>query len=565
MASSDDLGMSEHRNALLRKFRGNGWALTYLAKSQRQVSAILGDKVGAEQQPKTAVRPNSQKPEPSPTIKYKRDWADTVLDRSYAWMPEEGAAPLWLEKATEGSDFALFQLPAPDDRWVVKHAGKILEPFKNRSEGWSELHELMQHGHLLDRTEFVARALGVSDLKRQPGNILRNAELIRTAYTRDNELLGSDTAHYSVTGARLKGVDDNDQWKTCADDASKQLRDRLDRVLNTIKRRCRRAAAVIKEAIHFKDGQFFFRDSARWMIAINEIPHDATMVLKGKNWEIIFPDLTEPLIIPDCVAIRAIARLLMCHYSACPSALLSDGELLTEFLSRPRHHKYFDAIHRNPKVQCGDASNNEVEQAICATMHFKEGWSYRADHVISEKSELHTVCGLPTARVTLRRADALEGILALLKLKQAKLFFVRQPSPRFKQIVADIEAGIKFAQKQENLLQQVQPKSEGSTPNIQKAIYRLQSDLLEMGDWTTRYDLLADHITEYVRGGIVFQYTGPYRWKVEGISATPDAMELADDHTAYKRRKVARAKRKAKARFEAICILNHLSQGATAG
>jgi hypothetical protein len=245
--------------------------------------------------------------------------------------------------------------------------------------------------------------------------------------------------------------------------------------------------------------------------------------------------------------------------------LLSDGELLTEFLGRPRHHKYFDAIHRNPKVQCGKADNNEVERAICAAMRYKEGWSYRADHVITEKSELHTVCQLPTARVTLRKADALEGIVTLLKQQQAKLFFCRPPSPQFKQILSDIEAGVKFARKQEKLLQQMQPNSEDVTPNIQKAIHRLRRELRETGDWTTRYDVLADHIAEYVRGGIVFQYTGPYRWKVEGISRTPDAMDLAYDHAAYKRRKIARARRKTKLAFEAIHIRSPFSQGTAAG
>jgi hypothetical protein len=556
MASSE--GMSNHNNALLRKFKGNGWELTYSAKSQKQVSAMLGDKLSAAQQPKTTAKPNPPRPASLQIIQYKRDWADTLIDRSFTWMPEEDTAPLWLEKGTEGSDFALFQLPAPDDRWVVKHAGKILEPFTNRLEGWPELHELMSHGHLLDRTTFA-----------QPSNILRAAELIRTVYERDNET-ASEALYYSATGARLiapdnTGKGEHDYWKTCADDASKQLRDRLDRVLNAIKRKSKWAAAGIKKAIYFKDGQFLFKDSGKWMTALDEIPHDATMILRGEKWEVNFPDCGETLIIPDGVAIRAIARLLMCHNSACPSALLSNGELLNEFLGRPRHHKYFDAIHRNPKVECGNASNNEVERAVCEAMRYKEGWSYRADHVISEGSELHTVCQLPTALVTLRRADALEGIVTLLKQQQAKLFFCRPPSPQFSQILSDIEAGVKFARKQENLLQQVQPKSEDVTPNIQKAIHRLQSALRDMGDWTTRYDVLADHFAEYIRGGIVFQYTGPYRWKIGGLSQTPDVMDLAEDHTAYKRRKIARARRKAKLAFEAIRVPNPFAQGAAAG
>lgn len=558
MASSD-FGMTDHNNARLRKFKGDGWELTYSQKSQKQVSTLLGES-SDEQQPKEALKSEVTRPDLFPEIRYQRDWADTVLNRTYFWTPDdEGTAPLWLEKVTEDSDFALFQLPAPDGRWVVKCTGKILEPFKNSLDGWAELHELMEHGYLLHHAVSTADDL----------TLLKSAELIRPLYTRDNKSAG-DAIHCSVTGARLnagtKADGKEDRWKSCADDASKQLRDRLDRVLTEIKKQDVRAASAIKKAIHFKDGQFLFSDSAKWKTTINDIPYDASMILSGKKWEVTFPDCDESLFVADGVAMRAIARLLMCNSSACPSALLSDGELLTEFLSRPRHHKYFEATHRNQKVRCGNGNKNEVEQAVCAALRFKEGWSYAADHVISEKSELHTVCGLPISQVTLRNADALEGILNLLKQKQTKLFFVRPPSLEFKQILSDIEVGVTFARKQEKLLQQIHPKSVDLTPNIQKAIFRLQNELREKSDWTNHYDMLADHLAEYVRGGIVFQYTGPYRWRIKGISPTPNAVEMAYDHTAYKRRKLYKAKRKAELRLAAIRILSPVSaRGAMAG
>jgi hypothetical protein len=108
----------------------------------------------------------------------------------------------------------------------------------------------------------------------------------------------------------------------------------------------------------------------------------------------------------------------------------------------------------------------------------------------------------------------------------------------------------------------VQSKSEEFQAKVQKPLYRLRSDLPKMGDWMTRYDRLADHIAEYIRGGTVFQYAGPYRWKIEGISQTPDTLDLASDHRAFKRRKVHRTNRKARARLEATRALNHLSRGA---
>jgi len=84
-----------------------------------------------------------------------------------------------------------------------------------------------------------------------------------------------------------------------------------------------------------------------------------------------------------------------------------------------------------------------------------------------------------------------------------------------------------------------------------------------MGDWTTRYDLLADHFVQHIRGGIVFQYTGPYRWKIEGLAEIPDTLDLAADHVQYKRTKIAKLKRKAKAKTKAIHALKALSASAS--
>jgi hypothetical protein len=426
----------------------------------------------------------------------------------------------------------------------------------------------MVHGFLLDRTEQIADQTSLANLRKEPGDLLRNAELICTEYGHSSEK--TSDIHCSVTGARLYGPDvkmrdgtiEHDSWKTCADDFNKQVRDRLDRVFNAIKRKDKLAATVIKQAVHFRNGQWTFSESANWMTTLDEIPYDASMVLKGKNWEIDFPDSGELLIVPDSAGMKAIARVLMCNNVACPCALLSEGQLLNDFLGRPRHHKYFEAIHRRPRVECGDPENGEVECAICTAMRFKPGWYYRADHMIREDSELHTVCGIPTGKVTLRRVEALEGVRDLIKKQQARLFFCSAPSLQFKRILADIEAGIEFARKQEKLLEQVQPKSEEYQGKIQKAFYRVRDELEKMGDWTTRYDHLAQHFSEHIRGGTVFQYTGPYRWKIQGIAQTPDPLDLAGDHKAFKRSKVARMMRKAKARMQVLHSLSLLSKGA---
>ena len=554
MADSDNsMSQSEYNRALgLRTFEGDGWSLTVSADSN-ELSAILGDEVSAESQQRRKSVPKF-----STSSHYESDWADTVLERIDTWAPEKSSAPLWLQKATAGSDFALFQLSAPDNRWVLKFEGRILEPFDYRKGGWAELHELMVHGQLLDRSNEFTNALGLPDLGSASNDILMRAELAPPR----REPEDGTPIEFSVTGNRLTvrekmpdGKTDIKRLASCADDFNNQVRCRLNRVVKAIKKQDRQAGAAIKEALHCEDGRLSFRSPFKWMTAVGEIPYDGTMVLSGKNWEIAFPDSSETLIVPDGVAIRAVARLVMCGNIACPSALLLDGELLSEFLCRPRHHKYFKATYRRPRVVCGDPKNTEVERAICAAMHLKPGWCYFADHLINEESDLHRVCGLPCSRITLQRAEALEGIRDFLKQQVPRLFFCRPPSPQFAKIVSDIEAGIAFARKQEDLLARVQPESQRRQDSIQKAVYRLKRDLPTMGDWTTRYDRLADHFEEYIRGGTVFQYTGPYRWKIEGISETPDTLDLAMDHKAFKRRKVAKALRKAKQQMEAMRLL----------
>lgn len=565
MASSE-FGMSEHNAALLKKFRGNGWALTCSTASQDELSAILGNAA-------TVAEDESKAPASEFSIvRYQADWADTVLDRSNHWRVDDGHVPLWVVKATEGSEFALFQLPPPDRRWIVKFSGKILEPFSYKLAGWSDLHEIMVHGFLLDSSVLIDGWSSLVELRKQRVDLLRSTELVRTVNNREygSENEKTDEIRYSVSGTILHGPQTQtcdgkigpDRWRTSADDFNRQLQKRLDRVFNAIGRKDEFAASGIKQAVHCRNGRWSFSDSAAWMTTLGDIPYDAKMVLNGKNWEIDFPDSSERLIVPDSVGVRAIARILMCGNIACPSALVTDGPLLTEFLGRPRHRKYFEAIYRRPNVECGDPSNGEVESAICAAMHLKPGWRYRADHVISENSELHTVCGLPTGKVTLKRADALEGVRDLIKRQQAKLFFCGPPNPQFKRILADIETGIEFARKQEKLLDQVQPKSKEYQGKIQKAIYRAKTELEGMGDWTTRYDRLANHFSDYIKGGLVVQYTGPYRWKVEGLPRTPDTLELAADHIALKRRRLRKAMRGANAKMRAMHFLGQLSRGA---
>jgi len=553
--------MSERNAALLKKFQGNGWALTCSPESQSELSAIIGQEIGT-------VKEGSEAPDAAELrfIRYESDWADSVLEQSMYWQPDDETAPLWVIKATEGWDFALFQLPAPDRRWIVKFAGRVLQPFSHRFLGWADLHEIMGHGFLLDRSVLIERQSSLADLRKRKDNLLRNAELIGEHGAGNQD----DAIRCNVSGTKLHGLEtqtrdgsvEPDRWRTCADDFNRLLQKRLDRVFQAIKRKDHVAGSAIKKAVHCLNGHWSFSDSAQWMTTLGEIPYDAKMLLKGKNWEVDFPDSSELLIVPDSAGIRAIARVLMCNNIPCPCALAADGSLLTEFLSRPRHHKYFEATYRRPRVECGDPANSEVESAICAATHFKPGWYYRADHVISENSELHAICGLPTGKVTLRRADALEGVRDLIKKQQARLFFCGTPSQQFRSILDDIEAGVEFARKQEKLLEQVQPKSEEYQGKIQKAIYRARTELERMGDWTTRYDRLANHFSDFIKGGLVLQYTGPYRWKVQGLPQTPDTLDLAEDHKAFKRSRVAKAMRKAKAKARAMHSLHQLSKGA---
>ena len=564
MASSE-FNMSEHHAALFKKFQGNGWTLTCSPGRESELSAMFGEAASATKKDEVGKSLALDQP----TVRYESDWADTVLDRSTHWRDEEGRAPLWVINATEGWDFAVFQLPAPDRRWIVKFAGRILEPFSHRFLGWADLHEIMVHGFLLDRTVLIDGESSVAQLRRHRGDLLQNAELIQ-ASSGPGDRRESDVVGCSVTGAKLHGLDtqtregkiEADRWRSCADDFHRHLQKRLNRVFETIQRKNHLAGCVMKKSVHLRNGHWSFDESGKWLTNLKDVPYDAAMTLNAGQWEVDFPDSSETLVIPDSAGIRAIARILMCNNIPCPCALVTDGGLLTEFLSRPRHHKYFKAINRRPRVEWGHASNGEIENAICAAMHFKPGWYYQADHVITEESELHTICKLPTGKVTLRRADALEGVRDLIRKQQAKLFFVSPPTPEFRRVLADIEAGIEFARKQEILLEQVQSKSEDSKGKIQKAIYRARTELELRGDWMARYDRLGDHFSEHIQGGLVVQYTGPYRWRIEGLPQTPDPVDLAADHVAFKRSKVAKAMRGAKAKMRALDSLKRFGKGA---
>jgi len=305
------------------------------------------------------------------------------------------------------------------------------------------------------------------------------------------------------------------------------------------------AAAFLRGTIKLRKGRWSFNQPVKWMTALGQPAYDATMRLAGNKFEISFPDSSERLSVSNSVGMRAIARVLMVGNIPCPCSLVVDGLLLDEFLSRPPHHKYFKAIYRRPKVECGNPRNGEIENAICTGMRLRPGWCYYADHVICGDSELHTVCGIPTGMVTLARADALEGIRDLIKKQAARLFFCGEPNPKFRGILSDIEAGILFARKNEDLLQQVQPQCEKNLAKVQKGIYRAIRELESMGDWTTRYDRLAAHFSQHIKGGIVMQYCGPNRWKVEGISGVTDTLDMAADHVDFKRRRVRRARRQA--------------------
>lgn len=149
MASSQ-FGISERNATLVKKFQGNGWAVTCSPTSQRELSAIIGLAASVVKEPSEAPDPPELR-----LIHYQSDWADTVLERSLYWQPDNATAPLWVIKATENWDFALFQLPAPDRRWIVKFAGRILEPFSHRFLGWADLHEIIAHGFLLDQSMLV--------------------------------------------------------------------------------------------------------------------------------------------------------------------------------------------------------------------------------------------------------------------------------------------------------------------------------------------------------------------------------------------------------------------------
>ena len=234
MASSQ-FGMSERHAALVKKFQGNGWAVTCSPTSQRELSAIIGLAASFVKEPSEAPDPPELR-----LIHYQSDWADTVLERSLYWQPDNATAPLWVIKATENWDFALFQLPAPDRRWIVKFAGRILEPFSHRFLGWADVHEIIVHGFLLDQSMPVDGQSSLADLRRRKVDLLRNAELIGEHKSQNQE----PEFRCNVSGTKLHGLETQtregkislDRWRSCADDFNRLLQKRLDRVFQAIRK-----------------------------------------------------------------------------------------------------------------------------------------------------------------------------------------------------------------------------------------------------------------------------------------------------------------------------------------
>jgi hypothetical protein len=206
--------------------------------------------------------------------------ADTVLERSTYWTADDQSVPHWVIKATEGSDFALFRLPPPDRRWVIKFTGKILKPFSHKFLGWADLHEIMVHGCLLDRAPLVD-GKSLAELRKYRSELLRNAELIQEESGPSNDK--TDGIRYSVTGSKLHGQDtqtgdgriERDRWRTCADDLRMVLEKRLNRVFEAVARKDQLAASEIKRAVSCKNRCWCFNSSVKWITALADIPYDA--------------------------------------------------------------------------------------------------------------------------------------------------------------------------------------------------------------------------------------------------------------------------------------------------
>jgi hypothetical protein len=167
-----------------------------------------------------------------------------------------------------------------------------------------------------------------SDLRKERGDLLRNAEMLRKASNqKQDKNQVNEEAYCSVSGTQLHGLEtqtsegrvEADQWRSCTEDFNKQVRDRLERVFKTIGMQHGLAATVLKEAVKFRDGHWSFSDSVRWMTSLGEIPYDAKMTLNGKEWEIDIPDSSAPLVVPDSAGMQVIARILMYNNIACPS------------------------------------------------------------------------------------------------------------------------------------------------------------------------------------------------------------------------------------------------------
>jgi hypothetical protein len=425
-------------------------------------------------------------------IPVPHDWADDLIKGAATWV-YQSEIPVWLLHKIEYVPNALFQLPAPDRRWIIKVRGEIWGPFLPDFGGWQDAHDLIS--------------------------------------TRTRSLVGVSLEQTGMAGeATLSG-----SGKSCADSYPEAVRKRVARWLKMVSREMdSRTGVVFRKLFVLENGRYTFSETG-WMTELSDVPFDATMCLdRGRGrWVFEVPFCSHELVVPADQNLNYLARILMCGNLPVPAALLENGLLLEDFQNRPPYREYFRRTFRKHRIYVGGYDGGETAQAICRIMRLKDGQSFTAYDEIAPDSPLHLICRIPVGPVTLL-PNGIRGVQAVLAKQR---FLMDTINPQFKEIEQHLRSGLKWVLRYPNLLQQIDTESGRARPVISMGMRRLREKLMQMPrHWTTPYDDLARHLKEHVHLGKLCRYSGSLRWRVEGIAPQPDPLELAIDHMAFKRR-----------------------------
>ncbi len=443
---------------------------------------------------------------------YKADWADELIQ---AYFEHPHASPITLLDHLAQFDNAFLRLP--DGRWYVSWHGIAIPPMASRAEGVEKIHELITLGHV----------------KGIPATHLSDNTQARN-FSRTVEAAGLTI---SIPNDDRQGIGKFRKYEI----EKHPIQELINYVIEKINEHSSLVASALNHGIDCDEkGVFFFKDpnGEQWLTEAPPLPADASMIKARDGWEIYWQGDDEPIRVSSKhnTGMTHIARLLEQTGVLVPSGLLANDILRSRLAGRPPYQKLFSKTYRRPRVTRGSLTAGKVEEAVCDAMGLQrgKGW-YEATHMITSESPLASYIGTGYVDLT---TEGLEGVLNLLYKRRAEFALpecgikARVPA-ELQSLVDRVDKAVKYVRQYEGLLDQVEMHSSNSRPKVRMAISDAKMELRQNGALS-----LVKYLDENLTTGKLCTHNGSLLWDVRGLTDFPNPVELAIDHTHYKRKKL---------------------------